>query len=89
MGNEQDELQIHVQSQGFDLVVIMETWWDSSHDCSVVMQGFSLLGRHRQGRHGDGVALFARQHLECIRLLGWMMSKSRAYGYIKLIIFSL
>lgn len=37
-GNKQDELKTCMQSQGFDLIVVTETWWDSSCDWNVGMK---------------------------------------------------
>lgn len=31
MGNEQEVSEVCVQFQGYDLIGITETWWDSSH----------------------------------------------------------
>jgi len=32
MANKQEELEAIIQQDGYDLVAITETWWDSSHD---------------------------------------------------------
>lgn len=45
MGNKQDELKMCMQSQGFDLTVVTETWWDCSCDCNVGMKGYALFKR--------------------------------------------
>ena len=50
MGNKQEELEVCVQSQGRDLIAITETWWDSSHDWSVVMDGYRLFRKDRLAR---------------------------------------
>jgi len=44
-----------VQLQGHDLVEIMGTSWDSSHDWSAVMDGYRLLRKDRLG--GEEVEL--------------------------------
>ncbi|GAB0181539.1 hypothetical protein GRJ2_000619200 [Grus japonensis] len=41
--------------QGYDLIGIMETWWDGSYDWSVGMEGYRLFRKDRQGRQGGGV----------------------------------
>ena len=51
MGNKQEELEVCVQSQGHDLIAITETWWDSSHDWNVVMDGYSFSGK--TGQQGE------------------------------------
>ena len=68
MGNKQEELKICVQSHGYDLIAIMETWWDSSHDWNVVMEGYVLFRKDQLARRGGGVALYVREQLECIEL---------------------
>ena len=40
MGNKQEELEAIVQSESYDIVAIMETWWNDSHSCSGVMDGY-------------------------------------------------
>ena len=37
MGNKQEELEAIVQQADYDLVAIMETWWDHSHDWRAAM----------------------------------------------------
>lgn len=62
MGNKQDELKTCMQSQGFDLIAITETWWDSSCDWNVVI-------KERQTRKAGWWSYpRVRQHLECIEL---------------------
>ncbi|GAB0192592.1 hypothetical protein GRJ2_001724500 [Grus japonensis] len=68
MGNKQEELEICVWSQGHDLIAVTQTWWDSSHDWNAVKDGYILLGKGRPARRGGGVALYVREHLECIDL---------------------
>ncbi|GAB0208244.1 hypothetical protein GRJ2_003290100 [Grus japonensis] len=65
-----------------------ETWWDSSYDCSVGMEGYRLFRKDRQGRRGGGVTLYVNDQLECMELhLGmeeeptkslWVRIKGRA-----------
>lgn len=42
--------------------------WDHSHDWNVVMDGSVLFRKHRSERQGDGIALYVREQLECIKL---------------------
>lgn len=58
MGNKQEELEAIVRQANYDLVDIIETWWDHSHDWSAVMDSDKLFRRDRQGRKGGGVALY-------------------------------
>ncbi|PKU32319.1 adaptin ear-binding coat-associated protein 1 [Limosa lapponica baueri] len=69
MGNKQEELEAIVQQESYDVVAIMETWWDDSHDWSAAMDGYKLFRRDRQGRRGEGVALYVRESYECRELI--------------------
>ncbi|GAB0209788.1 hypothetical protein GRJ2_003444500 [Grus japonensis] len=51
-----------------DLIGITETWWDSSYDWSVGMEGYRLFRKDRQGRRGGGVAHYVNDQLECMDL---------------------
>lgn len=44
-GNRQEELEICVQLQGYDLSAITEIWWDSLHNWNAVMEGYMLFRR--------------------------------------------
>jgi len=68
MGNKQEELEATIQQDGYDLVAITETWWDSSHDWHAVMDGYRLFRKDRPTRRGGGVALYVREQQECIEL---------------------
>jgi len=68
MDNKQEELKAIVQQETYDMVVIMETWWDNSHNFSAVTHGSKLFRRDRQGRRGGGVALYARECFDCLEL---------------------
>ncbi|GAB0207137.1 hypothetical protein GRJ2_003179300 [Grus japonensis] len=88
MGNKQEELETCVCLKGYDLIGIPETWWDSSYDWSVGMEGYRLFRKDRQGRQRGGVALYVHDQLECMELhLGmdeeptkslWVRIKGRA-----------
>lgn len=55
IGNKQGELEVCVQLQGYDLIAITETWWDSSHDWNMAMDVFVLFRKDRPGRQGGEV----------------------------------
>ena len=38
MRNKQDELEMLVSSQNYDIIGISETWWNESHDWSAGME---------------------------------------------------
>ena len=50
MGNKQEELEVCTCLQGYDLIGIMEMWWDGSCDWSVGMEGYRLFRKDRQER---------------------------------------
>ena len=54
--------------QGYDLTGITETWWDSSYDWSIRMEGYRLFRKEWQGRRGWGIALYINDQLECMEL---------------------
>ena len=68
MGNKQEELEAIVQQENYDIVSIMETWWDDLHNWSAAMDGYELFRRDRQGRRGGGVALYVRECFDCLEL---------------------
>ncbi|GAB0186642.1 hypothetical protein GRJ2_001129500 [Grus japonensis] len=68
MGNKQEELDTCAHLQGYDLIGIMETWWDGSYDWSVGMEGYRLFRKDRQGRQGGDVTLYVNDQLECMEL---------------------
>lgn len=60
MGNKQEELEAMLQLENYDLIAIMETWWDKSHNWNIGMEGYKIYRRNRQGRNG-GVALHVKK----------------------------
>ncbi|XP_071892066.1 uncharacterized protein [Anas platyrhynchos] len=68
IGNKQEELEAIMQQAGYDLLAIMETWWDHSHDWSAAMTGYKLFRRDRQHRRGGGVALYIREFFDVVEL---------------------
>jgi len=47
MDNKQEELEVIVQQDSYDLVAIMEMWWVESYDWSAAMDGYKLFRRDR------------------------------------------
>ena len=68
MGNKQEELEVCVQLQGYDLTRITEMCWDSSHNWSAAMDGYKLFRKDRLGRQGGETVLYMRQQLGCMEL---------------------
>jgi len=61
-GNKQEELDAFEQSESYDMVSIMETWWyDSQLECC---DRWLLSYQKRQGREGGGVALCVKKEWE-------------------------
>jgi len=60
MGNKQAELEKCPHLHHYDLLGIMETWWDSFCDWSDRMEGYGVFREDRQGRQGGGVALYVK-----------------------------
>ena len=69
MGNKQEEPEAIVQQVNYDLVAIMEIWWDCSHDWSAAMDNYKLFRKDRQGRRGGGVALCVKECTEVTELM--------------------
>ena len=44
-GTKQEELEAVVLLESYDLIAIMETWWDESHDWNVALDGYRLFRR--------------------------------------------
>ena len=61
MGDKQEELEAVVQLGKYDLIAIMETWWDESHNWNTLIEDYRLFVRDRQGRRGGRVALYVRK----------------------------
>ncbi|XP_059575008.1 RNA-directed DNA polymerase from mobile element jockey isoform X1 [Alligator mississippiensis] len=61
MGNKQDELALLLAQHTYDLVGLTETWWDSSHDWAVHIEGYRLYRKDRVGKKGGGVALYVNE----------------------------
>lgn len=58
-----------MQLQGYDLIQIAEMWWDCSHNCRVVMDGYRLFGKEGEGSRDAWSSA-----------VGWVLSELRAYG---------
>ncbi|XP_021237137.1 uncharacterized protein LOC110390225, partial [Numida meleagris] len=68
MGNKLEELETVVQLGKYDLIAIMETWWDKSHDWNTLIEGYRIFRRDRQGRRGGVVAICVRKWTDCKEL---------------------
>ena len=45
MGNNREELVILVEEGKYDLIEIIEIWWDDSHDWNMTVEGFNYSKR--------------------------------------------
>lgn len=61
LGNDLDELEISMWVRGCDLIEVMETPWDASHDWSAAMQSYRLFRKDRLGRWEGGVVFYLRK----------------------------
>ena len=68
LGNKQEELELRAHSEGYDIIGVTGTWWDTSNDGRIAMDGYKLFRKDRQGRRGGGVALYIKENLECIKV---------------------
>ncbi|TRZ14270.1 hypothetical protein HGM15179_012835 [Zosterops borbonicus] len=66
MGNKQEELEVMVQQQSYDVVASTEMWWDDSHSWSTALDGYKLFRRDRKGRRGGGLALYIKKAFDSI-----------------------
>jgi len=57
-----------MQQQNFDIVAIMEMWWDDSHNRSAAMGGYKLFRRDKEGRRVGRVALYVMECFDCLEL---------------------
>lgn len=64
VGNKK-ELETMVQLEKYDLIAIVESWWDKSHNWNAGIEGYELFRRDRQGRKGRCVALYVREWIDC------------------------
>jgi len=68
MGNKQEELEAIVLQESYDLIAFTETWWDKSHDWSMVVDGCRLFRRERWGKRGGGVSHYIKKSIQCEEL---------------------
>jgi len=66
MGNKQEELEAVAQQENYDIVAIMETWWDDLHNWIAAIDGYKLFRRNKQGGRGGGEALYVRECFDCL-----------------------
>lgn len=68
MGNRQEELEVHAQSESYDVRRITEAWWENSHDWKATVDGCKLFQKDRKGRRGGGIALYVKEKFECMEV---------------------
>ena len=59
-----EQLEATVLLESYNLIAIIETWWDRSHDWSMAINGYRLFSRDRQKKRGGGVALYIKKWIE-------------------------
>lgn len=82
LGSKHEELELHSQTESYDIIGITGRWWDNLHNCRTAMDGYRLFCKDRQGsRGGGGVVLYVKESLECIEVnYGDCESLSNASG---------
>ena len=66
LANKWEELELHAQSESYDVIGITETWWENLHDWKTTMDGYKLFRKDRKGRRGGAVALYVKEKSECM-----------------------
>lgn len=49
-GSTHEELEATAQLEWYNLITIIETWWEGSHDWSAAINSQKLFSRDRQGK---------------------------------------
>ena len=65
MGNKQDELELLIQQNKYDIIGITETWWEETHDWNVVTGGYKLFWRDRPSKKGVVAASDVKDAYTC------------------------
>lgn len=68
MGNKQEEPEAIVQQENYNVIAIIETRCDDSHNWSGALNSYKLFKRDRLGRRGGGVALCLKECFDCLEL---------------------
>lgn len=59
VGNKQGQLETVVHLENFDLIAILETWWDDSYNWNTTTEGYVPFRMDRQGRRlGELASIF-------------------------------
>lgn len=66
MGNEQEESEVCLRLQDYDLFGITEMWWDGSHSWSVAIAGYRHFRKNRPEWQGCAVALYVTEQQGCM-----------------------
>lgn len=66
LGSKHEELELHSQTESYDIIGITGRWWDNLHNCRTAMDGYRLFSKDRQDRRRGGVVLYVKENLECI-----------------------
>jgi len=68
MGNKKEELEATMLLESYDLIAIIETWWDESHDWTTAIDGYRVLRKDRQAKRARGIALYIKKLIQCEEL---------------------
>lgn len=53
-----------VQLDKYDLIAVIEMWWDGSHYRNTGTEGCKLFRRDRQRRKGGSITLYIRENID-------------------------
>lgn len=57
-----------VQLENYDLITIMEKWWDELQDWNILIKDYKLFRKDRQGRRCGVVVLYVKKWIDCQEL---------------------
>lgn len=88
MDNKQVEPKAIVEQENYDLITIMGSWWDHSHDWRSAIGDYKLFRSSRQVRRGGGLCLYFRKYFHSAVLkVGndkveslWLRIRGKAYN---------
>jgi len=68
MVNKQEDTGTMVQLESYNLIAIIETWWEESHSWNTMIEDYKHFRRDRQGRRGRGFDLYVKRWIDCREL---------------------
>lgn len=75
LGNTMEELELLMQEVKPDIIGVMETWWNSSHNWNMGIEGYVLFRKDRNKRKNGGAAWYINDVVECKQVRSDEMDK--------------